>query len=106
MREMLAAQCGRRWCLAAQMDPGQPMLRAVAAAMAGRAADCNPQEISNTVWAFAKLRTRPRSYALADCLLDIHDCAACWEAWRCGMEVCKGTGSVSDSVSGACAKAY
>ena len=41
-----------------QMDPGPHMLRAVAAAMAERASDCIPQEISNTVWAFAKLRAR------------------------------------------------
>jgi hypothetical protein len=40
------------------MDPGPHMLRAVAAAMAERAPACIPQEISNTVWAFARLRAR------------------------------------------------
>ncbi len=39
-----------------QLDPGPAFLRAVANAMAERASNCNPQEISNTVWAFAKLR--------------------------------------------------
>lgn len=39
-----------------QLDPGAAMLRAVANAMAERASNCNPQEISNTVWAYAKLR--------------------------------------------------
>ena len=40
-----------------QLDPGPAFLRAVASAMAERAANCNPQEISNTVWAYAKLST-------------------------------------------------
>ena len=41
---------------AADMDPGKQFLAAVATAMIQRAGECNPQEISNTVWAFAKLR--------------------------------------------------
>ncbi|KAK9818101.1 hypothetical protein WJX72_007196 [[Myrmecia] bisecta] len=36
-------------------DPGQDMLSTLADAMARRAGECNPQEVSNTVWAFAKL---------------------------------------------------
>ncbi|BDA46187.1 probable RAP domain-containing protein, chloroplastic [Coccomyxa sp. Obi] len=39
-----------------ELDPGPAFLRAVANAMAERASNCNPQEISNTVWAYAKLR--------------------------------------------------
>ena len=42
----------------AQVNPGRQLLSAVGQAMAERASDCNPQEISNTIWAFAKLRAR------------------------------------------------
>ena len=42
------------WVLA-QVEPKQALLKAIAHAMAERAAQCNPQEISNCVWAFARL---------------------------------------------------
>ena len=44
------------WALATlERLPSGRLLIAVAEAMKERASDCNPQEISNTVWAFAKL---------------------------------------------------
>ncbi|KAL0032386.1 hypothetical protein WJX79_008625 [Trebouxia sp. C0005] len=44
------------WALATlELLPSGRLLAAVAEAMKERASDCNPQEISNTVWAFAKL---------------------------------------------------
>ena len=44
------------WAMATlELLPCGRLLAAVAAAMKERASDCNPQEISNTVWAFAKL---------------------------------------------------
>ena len=38
-----------------QVEPKQALMKGVADAMAERAAECNPQEISNCVWAFARL---------------------------------------------------
>ena len=38
-----------------QMEPKQALMKGVPDAMAERAAECNPQEISNCVWAFARL---------------------------------------------------
>lgn len=44
------------WAMATlELLPSGRLLAAVAEAMKERANDCNPQEISNTVWAFAKL---------------------------------------------------
>ena len=43
-----------------QVEPKQALMKGVADAMAQRAAECNPQEISNCVWAFARLSTRTR----------------------------------------------
>lgn len=44
------------WAMATlELLPSGRLLAAVAEAMKERASDCNPQEISNTVWAFAKL---------------------------------------------------
>ena len=44
------------WAMATlELLPPGRLLAAVADAMRDRASDCNPQEISNTVWAFAKL---------------------------------------------------
>lgn len=44
------------WALATlELLPSGRLLAAVAEAMKERASDCNPQEISNTVWAFAKM---------------------------------------------------
>ena len=45
--------------LLAQVEPKQALLKAIAHAMAERAAQCNPQEISNCVWAFARLSGLP-----------------------------------------------
>ncbi len=47
------------WAMATlELLPSGCLLAAVAEAMKERASDCNPQEISNTVWAFAKLGER------------------------------------------------
>lgn len=47
------------WAMATlELLPSGRLLAAVAEAMKERASDCNPQEISNTVWAFAKLGER------------------------------------------------
>ncbi len=47
------------WAMATlELLPSGRLLAAVADAMKERASDCNPQEISNTVWAFAKLGER------------------------------------------------
>ena len=44
------------WAMATlELLPSGRLLHAIAEAMTERASDCNPQEISNTVWAFAKL---------------------------------------------------
>ena len=45
------------WAFATlETEPRRRLMAGVAHAMAERVADCNPQEISNTCWAFAKLR--------------------------------------------------
>ncbi|KAK9814956.1 hypothetical protein WJX73_003116 [Symbiochloris irregularis] len=47
------------WAFGTLEREGQPrkrLMSAIAAAMVDRVAECNPQEISNTCWAFAKLR--------------------------------------------------
>ena len=44
------------WALATlEFSPGPVFLQAVAKALIQRAGECNPQEISNAIWAFAKL---------------------------------------------------
>lgn len=44
------------WAVATlDIHPSRQLLAAVAQALQERVKDCNPQEISNTVWAFAKL---------------------------------------------------
>ncbi len=53
--------------LCLQLDPGAAMSRVVANAMAERASNCNPQEISNTVWAYAKLRELPNGMHVFTC---------------------------------------
>ena len=45
-----------------QVEPKHALLRAIGKAMADRASECNPQEISNCVWAFARL-SRPRLHS-------------------------------------------
>lgn len=50
--------------LMSQVEPKQALMKGIAAAMAERAADCNPQEISNCVWAFARLSTPSLLWAL------------------------------------------
>lgn len=43
-----------------ESDDARPELMAIlASALVQRIGDCNPQELSNTIWAFAKLRTPP-----------------------------------------------
>ncbi len=43
--------------LGAQMEAQPAMVGAAARAMADRATEANPQELSNTAWALARLRT-------------------------------------------------
>lgn len=46
------------WAMATlDSKPSRSLLAAVAQALQERVKECNPQEISNTVWAFAKLGT-------------------------------------------------
>ena len=35
-----------------EYDPGQTLLQAIADELAKKAADCNPQNVANSVWAF------------------------------------------------------
>ena len=54
------------WAMATlEMLPSGRLLAAVAEAMKERASDCNPQEISNTVWAFAKLGEKRKEKTLS-----------------------------------------
>ena len=46
-----------------QVEPKHALLRAIGKAMADRASECNPQEISNCVWAFARL-SRPHLHSI------------------------------------------
>lgn len=55
------------WAMATlELLPSSRLLAAVAEAMKERASDCNPQEISNTVWAFAKLGGRRHNPGLRE----------------------------------------
>lgn len=38
-----------------EYDPGQTLLQAIADELAKKAADCNPQNVANSVWAFGSL---------------------------------------------------
>lgn len=57
------------WALATlEKAPSPRLLVALADAMKERVSDCNPQEISNTVWAFAKLGRLLRQLRCCSCL--------------------------------------
>ena len=48
------------WAVATlDSHPSRHLLAAVAQALQERVKECNPQEISNTVWAFARLGKQP-----------------------------------------------
>ena len=52
-----AEQSNLAWSYATlEAEPRPELMSILASALVQRISDCNPQELSNTIWAFAKLR--------------------------------------------------
>ena len=49
-----------------ESEPRPELMGILAAALVQRISDCNPQELSNTIWAFAKLRAPRALHSGAD----------------------------------------